>query len=230
MSAASRCCGWTAPLNDAPSARTNSGARTRPRTDAVGPRSTRWVPIRVPAAVPNTLITRATMSPLTVAVCPTVTDRPSPHTGPSTRPSITRSSALSISPRMVMLDPTWATSHCDTTPRSQKFWSSLLRSPRRCRRWPRVGARSVRSGTPAPRRGSALRAGRWFRASAHPVDARVCDRLPPSSRSSIRAVQVVRPAVVAKGRAFGRIAPHIPVRGTCPPDKSRRDGRGMRGR
>src|SRR2546426_540529 len=46
------------------------------------------------------------MSPVTVADTATVIDWPSPHTGPSTRPSMTRSSALWTSPRTTMLWPT----------------------------------------------------------------------------------------------------------------------------
>ncbi len=67
--------------------------------------STRPVAISVPSTAPRTVIWRATMSPMTTASAPTITTWCSFQMGPSTRPSISRSSTHSTLPRIVIVRP-----------------------------------------------------------------------------------------------------------------------------
>ena len=75
------------PLNVAPSCRMNRRAMTFASTVDRGRRSTTSVPTISPTTRPNTVMSRATMSPTTSADAATVSAPCSHHTGPSTRPS-----------------------------------------------------------------------------------------------------------------------------------------------
>src|SRR5262249_56109334 len=71
-----------------------------------------WVATIVPDTDPKTVMSRATMSPTTVAFGATVTARPSLQIGPSTEPSIVTSSVVCSSPRTKIEGPI-TTMHAD---------------------------------------------------------------------------------------------------------------------